>query len=270
MTSVKLDWMPSDSEENYKPLNQNGVPNYTKGEFFYELNSSGYRCDEFSEISELPVLFMGCSFTEGIGLPLNEVWSYNLHKKIVEVTGMKIPFWSVARGGTSIDYSSRAFYEYAPLLKPKYVFYFMSGISRREFKLGNENHINWFPNPNKSYNPDHKFKLASYLFSDPDFALYQTSRSLMILNSMAKMYGTKIYIVDIDNFDNVEYSCKIKLFNQFEQIDYIGGISPDKLNYDIPENLKLRPLLARDNLHPGAVWQYKLYSYVWDRIKINF
>ena len=83
-------WFSSDSKENYKLLNFKKL-NYTQDEITYELNSLGYRCDEFSNASEFPITFMGCSFTEGIGLPFDEVWAYHLHKKIIELTNKTFP-----------------------------------------------------------------------------------------------------------------------------------------------------------------------------------
>ena len=186
-------WWSSDSEENYKLLNS-GKSNYTKDEITYSFNNQGYRCDEFSDESEFPVLFMGCSFTEGIGLPLNEVWSYHLHNDIVKETGKIIPYWSLGKGGTSIDYAARCFYEYGPKLKPKYVFYLLSGISRREYSFETAEMKPWFPNASLLYKSSDSFNTMSKVFIDPHFAYYQTLRSAMILNSIATNIGAKIFI----------------------------------------------------------------------------
>ena len=120
-----LQWYSSDTKENYKSIII-GEPNYTQDEITYEFTSDDYRCDEFADISEFPILFMGCSMTEGVGLPANELWSYHLHKKIVALTNKYIPYWSIAKSGTGVDYSARCFYEHSMHLKPKYAFYLMS------------------------------------------------------------------------------------------------------------------------------------------------
>lgn len=50
---------------------------------FFNVNSLGYRCDEFKTNHDgKHVLFSGCSVTYGIGLLGDELWSYKLYNKI--------------------------------------------------------------------------------------------------------------------------------------------------------------------------------------------
>lgn len=273
-------WNSPDSEENYNPINS-GRPNYSPDEIEYHFNSMGYRCDEFSLESEFPILFMGCSFTEGEGLPMNEVWSYHIHNKIKSVTNKNIPFWSLGKGGTSIDYAARCFYEYAPQLKPKYAFYLMSGISRREYCFGKPQYQNWFPNYSKLYKPTDDFKLIMKIFCDPEFSLYQTNRSAMLLNSVAENTKTQIFVFDVNTDLIMDKNKKIELFKKYNNITYFpvtrvpGELSLDYLSKenipeDTPEYIKQRPERARDNSHPGALWQYKIYSWIWYLTKHHF
>ena len=37
--------------------------------------------------------------------------------------------------------------------------------------------------------------------------------------------------------------------------------------FEIPEYIKNRPSKARDGIHPGAVWHYKLYNFIWENVK---
>lgn len=262
-----LNWLDSDSQENYKPLNS-GSANYGPDDISYVMNSHGRRCDDFDLPSELPIVFMGCSFTEGIGLPLEEVWAYHIHKKIVEVTGKNIPFWSLAKGGTSIDYAARTLYEYGPKLKPKYIFYLMSGVSRREYWLYAPTYNNWFPNPSKLYKPTHTFHTMNRVFADPFYALYQATRSAMIIDLVAKTIGAKVFLFGLA-MDIVPDDQKTTLFKQFSNIEYVPV--PDDIqdiaDINIPDHIQTRPLFARDNSHPGARWQYKIQHLVWEHTK---
>ena len=262
--ATTLKWLPRDLEEHYTPLNS-GLPNYSKDEITYELNSDDYRSDEFDKKTELPILFMGCSLTEGIGLPLNEVWTYHLHSKIAETTGKVIPFWSLAKGGTGIDYAARCFYKYGPLLKPKYVFYLLSSTHRREYEycLDTAEYRMWLP----SDTPDNSFSM----FADPKFSAYQAYRSLMILNSVASSTGTTIFI-----FNPFPETSPKGIFEQFSNIEYIPKFVqsalplPAQPSYGLPDRLKSRPWLARDNMHPGARWQYQIYNIMWNYVKDKF
>jgi hypothetical protein len=259
-------WNPPDSLENYKQINSL-KKNYSIDEITYSFNDDGYRCDSFSNESEFPILFMGCSLTEGVGLPLNEVWSYHLHNKIVNTTNKNISFWSLGKGGTSIDYAARCFYEYSKRLKPKYVFYLMSGISRREYGYESTKLANWWPNPSKLYSPSDGFKIMNKVFTDPNFATYQTLRSAMILNSVATLTNTKIFIFGLDMDIVIDEQIKIDLFNNFDKIKYFPVSTNQHTTVVIPKTILDRPNKARDNSHPGAVWQYNLYNTIWKLIE---
>lgn len=263
-----LQWYAADTKENYKSIIF-GEPNYTQDEITYEFTPDDYRCDNFSEVSEFPLLFMGCSITEGVGLPLNEVWSYHLHKKIVTLTNKSIPYWSIAKTGTSIDYSARCFYAHNVHLKAKYAFYLMSGISRREYQFNNSKMIDWCPNTSRKYiSPDEK--LISQIFSDPNFSSHQALRSAMILDATAHITGTKIFIFGLP-MDNVGHVEKINLFNKFSCIEYIPvsmqALDSFKESIEIPDYIKKRPKKARDSIHPNALWHYKLYNFIWENVK---
>jgi hypothetical protein len=264
--SVKKYWLDTDQLENYKELNS-GIKNYSKEEIIYEFNDFGYRSDDFSLESELPILFMGCSFTEGCGLPINEVWSHHLHKTLMKESGIKMPFWSIAKGGTSIDYAARVFHSVATKLQPKYVFYLMSGASRREFKLNSDKYQNWYPNPSQFHKNTDDFINVSRLFVDDSFALYQTERSLIILNSLASQIGTKIFIFDICDMDHLSKIHKTELFSKFTNIEYFQYHNDKNIVNNVPDHIMSKPLKARDNHHPGALWQYKLYVNIWETVK---
>ena len=265
-------WNSPDSLENYKQLNSSQL-NYSTDEITYSFNDDGYRCDSFSIKSEFPILFMGCSLTEGIGLPLNEVWTHHLHDRIVNTLNKDIPFWSLAKGGTSIDYAARCFYDYGSKLKPKYVFYLMSGISRREYSYESPDISAWWPNPTLLYKQSDGFKIMNKVFTDPDFAIYQTLRSAMILNAVATLTDTKIFIFGLNMDAVIDEQIKIDLFNKFDKIEYFPisvmhheavHRSMNQCNtLDIPKSILDRPPKARDNSHPGAVWQYSVYDTIW-------
>jgi hypothetical protein len=64
----------------------------------YVRNSNGHRCKEISDIDlNNYILFIGCSHTEGIGLELENTYSYLLSKKL------GCDYYNLALGGTGID-----------------------------------------------------------------------------------------------------------------------------------------------------------------------
>ena len=263
------EWCPSDSLEAYKNKNGNG-PNYSKTAFNYKFNSDGYRCDEFSTPSDLPILFMGCSMTEGIGLPLNEVWPHyiltnirnlpqNLHKNI--------PFKTLAIGGSGIDFAARSLNQYVDKIKPKYIIMLMSSIYRREFAVQDTTMTKfWLPNQPSPLNG------APKVYTDFAYALYESYKSLTIINLIARLYNIKVFLFELscDTLCPLEY--QQKLIKYLPNITWIR-IKDNVENESIPDNMKYlldKPVYARDNMHSGAVWQYQLSRYIWKNIEYGF
>lgn len=83
-------------------------------EIEYNLNSYGYRCDEFKNQE---ILVLGCSQTEGHGLPLELTWPYLLSKKINK------DYISLAKGGDGAQAQIvKAFQFFKEFYHPKYIF----------------------------------------------------------------------------------------------------------------------------------------------------
>jgi len=64
----------------------------------YKINKQGFRCDHFSE--EEGILFLGCSFTFGIGLHEHQTWAH----KVAEHFGVKC--WNLGIPGHGLDLHS--------------------------------------------------------------------------------------------------------------------------------------------------------------------
>jgi hypothetical protein len=81
----------------------------------YKFNSHGFRCDEFS--SEDSIMFLGCSNTMGMGLPLEDTWAYNVAKNL------NLKSVNLGIVGTGPDTAFRLANHYIPQIKPKIVVY---------------------------------------------------------------------------------------------------------------------------------------------------
>jgi len=116
------EFMPPDSKENFEKLCE--VPEYHEyfknngwlepGAITYDINSYGFRCAEFDD--QDCMLALGCSFTIGIGLPLDSTWPQIVGKQL----GL-VPY-TMAWGGASADTCFRLAEYWIPKLKPKAVF----------------------------------------------------------------------------------------------------------------------------------------------------
>jgi hypothetical protein len=83
-------------------------------EIDYNFNSFGYRCNEFDNQE---ILTLGCSQTEGHGLPLELTWPYILSKK------MNKNYINLAKGGDGAQGQiTKAFQFFKEFYHPKYIF----------------------------------------------------------------------------------------------------------------------------------------------------
>ena len=119
LANQTLNWLPNDDEERF---NNNLKQNYNLLEKYnwlnktitYQFNSFGFRCDEFS-ISNKNILFLGCSFTCGIGLPYEDTWAQIVSQKL------RLTNCNLGIGGTSLNTAFRLGHIYIPALQPKIV-----------------------------------------------------------------------------------------------------------------------------------------------------
>lgn len=137
-------WAGSDNErlweENNDPKNEKWVRqladnNWTLDSVSYAYNSEGFRADEFVDGDD-GILFLGCSHTEGTGIPYEKTWAYNVAKRL----GLKN--WNLAQCGSSNDGAFRLASYWIPRLKPKRVFMLSTHASRTE--LIDHNGIQYF------------------------------------------------------------------------------------------------------------------------------
>jgi len=71
---------------------------YFNKEIEYNYNSWGYRTKEFDQLKEDYMIVFGCSFTEGIGLHYDDLWSTKLGKEL------NLDVLNLGMGATGIDF----------------------------------------------------------------------------------------------------------------------------------------------------------------------
>jgi hypothetical protein len=120
-------WFNHDSEElylkniesNYQQLSANG---WVNRQFTYKFNSHGFRSDKFS--NEDSIMFLGCSHTFGLGLPLEDTWAYQVAKSL------NLKCFNLSVNGSGPDTAFRLANHYIPQIKPKIVVYLEPHESR--------------------------------------------------------------------------------------------------------------------------------------------
>jgi hypothetical protein len=128
-----LSWLSSDKEQLYKHnLIRRRAEleryNWIDSEITYRFNSFGFRCDEFTEVPT--AMFLGCSLTIGLGLPLNAVWP----ELVSSSMNLKCANLGVASGAP--DTAFRFCHGYIDRIKPKIVIYMTPPSGRFEISDG--------------------------------------------------------------------------------------------------------------------------------------
>jgi hypothetical protein len=114
-----LYWLPMDTEELFKSnlsskralLEHN---QWTNATITYQFNSAGFRSDEFEQQG---IMFLGCSNTCGIGLPVEDMWAYQV------ANAVRLPYCNLGIGGGAANTAFRLAAGWIPKLSPKIVIY---------------------------------------------------------------------------------------------------------------------------------------------------
>ena len=117
-----FEWMPTDTKDRFEDLmnqQQHRLYFQEKGwdkpkAITYNINKYGFRCAEF-ETDTKCLVALGCSYTQGIGLPVETLWP--------EVVGqaMCLRVYNLAWGGTSADTCFMLAKFWLPVLRPTLV-----------------------------------------------------------------------------------------------------------------------------------------------------
>jgi hypothetical protein len=131
-----LEWMPTDTHENFLRLQQEqqhrdyfaSLGWDRPGAITYKINSHGFRADEFDSGPYL--LALGCSYTIGIGLPVESTWPY------LTAQALSLKCANLAWGGYSSDTCFRLAEYWIPELQPTLVVMLAPPRHRVELMLG--------------------------------------------------------------------------------------------------------------------------------------
>lgn len=250
-------WYSSDQEEIYRQTSKDGFTNcYGPNDITYKFNSYGFRCDEFHQHSEFPVVFLGCSMTEGVGLPIEHTWAYMLCEKIRQHTGKQIPFWSLAIAGTGPMTQANLLYHFRKfVIKPALVVTWLPPGLRMEFNYGPTNELVL----NNPWSRD-SIPYTDKVTDDINFQLNMLERQAMLFDSIAEQ-NTKFVFAgwsyEEDDYDVIRNCKNIDLvFPYSYRTKIVNGRQVSNLDEK-----------SRDLWHTGKFYNETLVDGFWDHIK---
>jgi len=124
-----LHWLPMDTEElyesnlknRYNDLKSNG---WINNPVTYKFNQDGFRSSEFTQ--DPSILFLGCSFTLGIGIPVKQIWPEIVSQQL----NMQCANLGIA--GSSSDTAFRLCYGWIDKIRPKIIVFALPPAARTE------------------------------------------------------------------------------------------------------------------------------------------
>jgi hypothetical protein len=186
-----LQWLPTDTKEIFDKMMQDPVhQQYFKDQGWlepdaitYKINSHGFRSEEFTD--EPCILALGCSYTVGIGLPLNILWPTLVGKEL------NLKVYNLAWGGNSADTCFRLAQYWIPRLSPLAVFMLAPPVARIELLMGNNN-----TPPIEVFMPMLEFNNDLYLknwFMDDNNAQINSEKNKLAISAICHSHGSKFY-----------------------------------------------------------------------------
>jgi hypothetical protein len=129
-------WHGTDSKELYqKNLSRNRLQleqyNWIDRPITYKFNSHGFRADKFDS-TDPGVMFIGCSHTLGVGLPVESTWAHIVSSEL------KLKNYNLGIGGSSNDTAFRLVHYWIDQLRPDLVIFLSADRTRLELHIDDD------------------------------------------------------------------------------------------------------------------------------------
>ena len=192
-TNKTLNWLISDDESRYienlkKDYQRLLDNNWIDKQITYKFNSHGFRCEEFT--LDTSIMFLGCSHTCGVGLPIENSWTYLVSKQL------NLKMINLGIGGIGPDSAFRLADHYILQLKPKIVIYLEPPTARFSLFVSQNGIIDFVPSSLISKHYDY---YMSWISNDENEKLNSRKHKLALEAICIK---NNIKYIEIDSIEN--------------------------------------------------------------------
>ena len=123
--SSEFSWLHND-----QPQQASGP--YKDAPVTYRTNSQGFRSREIDLAStNRKIMFVGCSFTMGLGLPYDEIWTSIVTQRIATALGALVEQHNFGYPGHGNDFFAMIIHQVLPILKPDLLVVLFTDLARR-------------------------------------------------------------------------------------------------------------------------------------------
>lgn len=240
-----------------KSLDRSKARTYKEDEVVYRFNDFGFRSNDFSNISkDDSLLFVGCSITEGIGLPYEHIWSSQM-TKLINQGDKQFRAFNMSLAGTGLDTMFRNIYVLIKNLEkvPHSVFLLIPPLYRMETFVSEKLEDDEYP---YFFNPFNKRDSNNKFWHDKKIA------NINLRERFHYAYGKLVYLQDFLESRGVKLYISIWDFGEYRsgekrKIDFFKENLPSSLKKDFLESefkktstsTAFPQEIAKDLFHPG-------------------
>lgn len=190
-----LDWLPMDTEDLYKSnlknrYNELESSGWINNPFTYKFNSDGFRCNEFTQ--DPSILFLGCSFTLGVGVPVEQIWPELIARQL------NMQCANLGLGGASADTAFRLCQGWIDKIRPTIIVFALPVNTRIELIVNGHAE---FLSPAWNSSDRYSNYLKDWIANDDNANLNQLKNKLAI-QMLCQDRGIKY--IEIDPYDILE------------------------------------------------------------------
>lgn len=242
------------------PLIENALKkkltSYSPADIHYHSNNYGFRCDEFDPTDAPVIVFIGCSFTFGHGLPLHDTWPFRIISKLRKEVNPNIKYFNIAKPGSGLDTMVRALLAFKKHYTPDVVVGLLPARNRVELFLdpGEITEVYYQDEHHRSSNDcDQLSQLAQPMLKryeedicgDAYFDAYRLSKNLAILQLCKEAWGCEMLLSSWQPYNILFENCN----DSFREL-----FTPFFFNMDPkwPKRvINKTSQFAIDGIHPG-------------------
>jgi len=227
--------------ETRRPPNLAIIKKYThegeEKEWRADHNNYGFRCEDIEEKTDndLVIVSLGCSFTYGAGVHVEDRWTDVLCKKIQETTTLKVRNYNLALEGHSNDYCARMVFKTIENLKPDLYCFLFTYRNRMEWVTNEGNKVT-------NVIPGHDDVFINVM--NDGVAMYNFHKNYALINALCNLHKVPFLFSAIDP----------RIHNSVEELPHYVG----KFDRDIK---------GIDGEHPSAEKQHELGGRFFNKYK---
>ena len=192
-------WCSIDSEQEYNKnlkntrqrdlLSQNG---WIDHKIEYQYNAQGFRSREI-DLTQPGFAVFGCSFTQGLGLPVDELYHERISKEL------SLPVDNFGVFGASNGLAFRLAHYWLPIIKPRFVI--LQTTFKERFEIINQHNVSTVMSPAFPQVATVQEVFRDWWFTDAN-SIADKQRNELAIQQVCHQLDIPVLVIDVEDFRN--------------------------------------------------------------------